>query len=85
MNKTKLTGLLLCLLVVLGGCNTVGGIGDDLKAAGGAITETAAKAKEKNFKLTSFPNEKAGPGAGFFLDCSLLTTSSSLRACDGFH
>ena len=47
MNKTKLTGLLLCLLVVLGGCNTVGGIGDDLKAAGGAITETAAKAKEK--------------------------------------
>jgi predicted small secreted protein len=47
MNKTKLTGLVLCLLMALNGCNTVSGIGDDLKAAGGAITETAAKTKEK--------------------------------------
>jgi predicted small secreted protein len=47
MKKVIMTGLALCLLVALGGCNTVGGLGDDLKAAGGAITETAAKAKEK--------------------------------------
>ncbi len=46
--KTLVPGcVLFCLAILLGGCNTVGGIGDDLKAAGDAITETAQKTKEK--------------------------------------
>jgi predicted small secreted protein len=39
--------LLLLLLLGLAGCNTVSGLGDDLKAAGDKITETAEKTKEK--------------------------------------
>lgn len=47
MKKFLIGGLVLWMSFALAGCNTIGGIGQDLKAAGGAITNTAEKTKEK--------------------------------------
>ncbi len=45
--KSILLFVVMCVSLVLGGCNTMGGVGEDLKAAGGAIKDTAQKAKDK--------------------------------------
>ena len=37
--------VLLASLYLLGGCNTIEGMGKDIKAAGGAIEKTAEKTK----------------------------------------
>jgi predicted small secreted protein len=46
--KRTLVGLTMMVLVLLvGGCNTVSGLGEDIGAAGSVIKETANKTKEK--------------------------------------
>jgi entericidin B len=41
-----LTGLLFMMLV-LSGCNTVRGVGEDVSAAGGAVSNTAEDVKDE--------------------------------------
>jgi predicted small secreted protein len=46
--KRTLVGLVMMVVVLLiGGCNTVSGLGEDIGAAGTAIKDTANKTKEK--------------------------------------
>jgi predicted small secreted protein len=50
MNRTKITLVRLAMLVavlLVGGCNTVSGLGEDIGAAGAVIKDTANKTKEK--------------------------------------
>ncbi len=42
-----ISALLAAACLALAGCNTVAGIGDDIKAGGEKITGTSEKAKEK--------------------------------------
>lgn len=43
----KITSLIMALsLLVLGGCNTMQGLGEDIEGAGEVISETAADVKE---------------------------------------
>ncbi len=46
MNNYKITGLVLALLFLCG-CNTVEGLGKDIKGAGEVISTTAGDVKEK--------------------------------------
>ncbi|MDY6991300.1 MAG: entericidin A/B family lipoprotein [Pseudomonadota bacterium] len=41
----KQSVLLMIMLLILSGCNTIAGMGEDLEAAGGSIEESAEKEK----------------------------------------
>jgi predicted small secreted protein len=44
--KLLFIGLFTCVGFVLSACNTISGIGEDLQAAGGAITNKAEEVQE---------------------------------------
>jgi entericidin A len=47
MNHTRLILLALLAAVVLSGCNTIAGVGKDVKKAGEVVEESAESAKKK--------------------------------------
>jgi predicted small secreted protein len=47
MNHTRLILLALLAAFVLSGCNTIAGVGKDVKKAGEAVEESAEGAKKK--------------------------------------
>ncbi len=46
MNRLKLLSGSVLAVALVAGCNTVAGLGKDLQAAGGAISETSAEVKD---------------------------------------
>lgn len=52
--------LVLLTALVLSGCNTVSGVGEDISAAGGALDQTSEQTQEKITGEKSDPGYQAG-------------------------